>query len=248
MTFAGVNEPTELDRARDMFRTGLEHLIKAVDDGSLDQLGGMGLVALMQDQERARNLLSVIDHHIIAAAERLDLPTVLCQGSMRRVLTSVLGVSKREAACRVRAAETVGPRTSMLGERLAPVRSVLAAAQRSGAVSAEKVDIIERALEKVDRRGFDPAAIANGEALLTENARIFPPEDLKLLANRVVDGIDPDGTVPNDQLNEIAATFISGRPGTGPMSETSGSPEPPAPNSKPCSTRSPNPGSILPAK
>ena len=48
----------------------------------------------MQDFERLRNLLSVIDHHIIAAAERLDLPTVLCQGSMRRVLTSVLGVSK----------------------------------------------------------------------------------------------------------------------------------------------------------
>ena len=91
MTFAGTDEPTELDLARDMFRTGLDHLIKAVDDGSLDQLGGMGLVGFMQDQERARNLLSVIDHHIIAAAERLDLPTVLCQGRMRRVLTSVLG-------------------------------------------------------------------------------------------------------------------------------------------------------------
>ena len=121
---------------------------------------------------------------------------------MRRVLTSVLGVSKREAACRVRAAEAVGPRTSMLGEALEPVRPVLAAAQRAGEVSAEKVDIIERALEKVDRRGFDPADIADGEALLTENARMFPPEDLKLLANRVVDGIDPDGTVPDDQLNE----------------------------------------------
>ena len=84
---------------------------------------------------------------------------------------------------------------------------MLAAAQRAGEVSAEKVDIIERALEKVDRRGFDPAAIANGEALLTENARIFPPEDLKLLANRVVDGIDPDGTVPDDQLNEDRRYF-----------------------------------------
>ena len=58
---------------------------------------------------------------------------------MRRVLTSVLGVSKREAACRVRAAEAVGPRTSMLGEALEPVRPVLAAAQREGGVSAEKV-------------------------------------------------------------------------------------------------------------
>jgi len=32
--------------------------------------------------------------------------------------------------------------------------------------------------------------------LLTENAVLFPLEDLRLLANRVVDGIGPDGTVP----------------------------------------------------
>ena len=57
---------------------------------------------------------------------------MLCQGSMRRVLTSVLGVSKREAARRVRAAEAVGPRTSMLGEALEPIRPVLAAAQQAG--------------------------------------------------------------------------------------------------------------------
>ncbi len=161
----------------------------------------------MQEFERTRNRLSVVDHQTIAAAERLDLPTVLCQGSMRRVLTSVLGLSKREAACRVRAAEAVGPRTSMLGEALEPVRPVLAAAQQAGGVSAEKVGIIERALEKVDRRGFDPADIAEGEALLTEHAALFPPEDLRLLAGRVVDAIDPDGTVPNDQLNEDRRYF-----------------------------------------
>ena len=86
----------------------------------------------------------------------------------------------------------------MFGEPLEPVRSVLAAAQREGEVSAEKVAIIERALDMVDRRGFDPAHIGNGEALLTEHAVLFAPEDLKLLADRVVDGIDPDGTVPND--------------------------------------------------
>ena len=123
------------------------------------------------------------------------------------MLRSVLSVSKREAAGRVRAAEAVGPRTSMLGETLEPVRPVLAAAQQTGAVSAEKVDIIERALDKVDRRGFDPADIAAGEALLTEHAAVFPPEDLRLLADRIVDAIDPDGTVPNDQLNEDRRYF-----------------------------------------
>ena len=69
--------------------------------------------------------------------------------------------------------------------------------------------IIDRALDKVDRRGFDPADIAAGEKMLTEQAPVFPPEDLRLLADRVVDGIDPDGTLPNDQLNERPAVLSS---------------------------------------
>jgi hypothetical protein len=40
----------------------------------------------------------------------------------------------------------------MLGEALEPVRPVLAAAEQAGAVSAEKVAIIQRAVATVDRR------------------------------------------------------------------------------------------------
>jgi DNA invertase Pin-like site-specific DNA recombinase len=120
---------------------------------------------------------------------------------MRGVLTSGLSLSKAEAARRVRAAEAVGPRTSMLGEVLEPVRPLLAVAQQAGEVSAEKVSIIASALKRVDRRGFTPADIATGEQLLTEQAAVFPPEDLKLLADKLIDAIDPDGTLPNDELN-----------------------------------------------
>ena len=201
MSFDGADELRELSVARDAYRSSLDHLIKHVGNRTLDQLGVMGLVEFIQEMEQSRNIMALIDHQTIAAAERLDLPTALCQGSMRRVLTSVLSLSKAEAARRVRAAEALGPRTSMLGEVLEPIRPVLAAAQQTGQLSAEKVDIIERALDKVDRRGFDPADIADGEALLTEHAAVFPPEDLRLLAARVVDRIDPDGTLPNDELN-----------------------------------------------
>ena len=179
----------------------MNDLVKLLADGGLDGYDAGRLVGFMQEFERTRNRLSLIDHQIIAAGERLDLPTALCQGSMRRVLSSALGLSRGEAARRVRAAEAVGPRTSMLGEPLEPVRPVLAAAQQAGEVSAEKVAIIERALDKVDRRGFDPADLDAGEALLTEHAAVFPPEDLRLLADKVVDAIDPDGTLPNDELN-----------------------------------------------
>jgi hypothetical protein len=248
MTSEGVAELTPVDHAFAAIATHFEHLVKLLDDGGLDDFDHSRMVRFMQDSEQLRNRWSLIDHQVFVAAERLDLPTVLCQGSMRRVLTSVLSVSKGEAARRVRAAEAVGPRTSMLGEHLEPVRPVLAAAQQAGEVSAEKVAIIERALDKVDRRGFDPADIATGEALLVEHAALFPPEDLKLLADRFVDVIDPDGSVPDDQLNTDRRYFHLRPTRHGPMSGTSGSPAPPGPNSRRCWIRWRNPASIRPEK
>jgi hypothetical protein len=84
----------------------------------------------------------------------------------------------------------------MLGQPLAPRWPTLAAAQRDGAVSTEQVNLIERALAKVDHRGFDPADLEAGERLLTEHARTLGPKDLAIVAARVVDGIDPDAADP----------------------------------------------------
>ena len=155
----------------------------------------------MQGLERARNRLPLADHRIIADAERRDLPEALTQGNMVRTLTSTLRISPAEAVRRVRAAAAVGERTGMTGEPLGPVRPLLAAAQRAGEVNPEQVAVIERALGKVDGRGFDPAAIEEGEQLLTGFAATFGPKDLKMLADQVVNQIDPDGTLPDDQLN-----------------------------------------------
>ena len=202
MTDQGATEAQSVGRTLTTLVTGLDHLIKDVDDRGLEQLDDLGLIEFMHSFEQLRNRLSVVDHHIIVDGQRRDLPDRLCQGTMRRVLTSTLSLSKAEAGRRVRAAEAVGPRTSMHGETLEPVRPRLAAAQRDGQVSPEKVAIIARALGQVDRRGFDPADLDTGEKLLVEQAPVLPPEDLRILADRVVDAIDPDGTLPKDQLNQ----------------------------------------------
>ena len=121
---------------------------------------------------------------------------------MIRVLMSVLRLSPGESSRRVRAAAAVGERTSMLGQPLPPRRPHLAAAQHAGRVSPEQVSIIERALAQVDRRGFDPADIEEGEQLLVGFADIHAVNDLRILADQIMDRIDPDGTPPKDQLNQ----------------------------------------------
>jgi Domain of unknown function (DUF222)/HNH endonuclease len=198
---ADVSAPTPVDFAMDQFSTSLDHLIKVVQDGGLDYFTDLQLVTVMQTFERIRNRMPLVDHRFLADATSRNLPEVLTQGTMLRTLTTVLRLSPGEASRRVRAADAIGDRTSMLGQPLSPMRPHLATAQRQGEVSTEQVAIIERALAKVDRRGFDPADLEAGERLLTEHATTFGPKQLKMLADRVVDAIDPDGSLPDEQLN-----------------------------------------------
>ena len=189
-----------MDAAFDALRVGFEHLLKLVEDRALEEFDNTELVGFFLEFERFRNRLPLVDHQMIGAAGRRDLPGELCQSSLVQMLTGTLRISPAEAARRVRAAESLGERMSMLGEPLAPERPHLAAAQRDGDVSPEQVDMVARALGKVAGPGFDPADVEAGERILADYAAQLGPRDLGRLADRVVDGINPDGTRPDDRL------------------------------------------------
>jgi Domain of unknown function (DUF222)/HNH endonuclease len=194
-------EPNPVDLALEQLTTGLDHLIKLVEDGGLDSYDNAGLLGFLQSFERFRNRLPLIDHRAIRDAQARSLPDALTQTSLAKVLISALRLSPGDAHRRVKAAEAVGDRVNMLGQPLDPVRPVLAAAQRSGEVTPEQVHIISRALASVDRPGFDQGDIAAGEELLTGFAASFGPRELSALAEKTVDAINPDGTLAKEQLN-----------------------------------------------
>jgi hypothetical protein len=93
---AGVVEPTPTELALDALSTSLDHLVKIVEDGGLDAFDDAGLVGFLQDFERVRNRLPLVDHRVIGDATRRGLPDPLCQGSMARVLASALRISMPE--------------------------------------------------------------------------------------------------------------------------------------------------------
>lgn len=112
-------------------------------------------------------------------------------------------LSRAEAASRVRAAAALGPRTSMLGERLESQLPKVAAWQADGVVTVEKVAIVERAMATLARPGLDSEAVNTAEQLLTDYAPVLEPTELKRFAMRVVDAADPDGAEPvDDQLQQ----------------------------------------------
>lgn len=201
--------------ALDTFSTALGQLLGAVDTGGLDLLNDAELLSFFESFERCRNRMALVDHRLIDDAERRGLPDALTQPSMARLLVALLRLSPGEASRRVVAARACGERVSMQGEVLAPVRPQLAAAQRDGGVSSEQVHIIATALAKVDRPGLDAAAVTAGEGLLTGFAATFGAKDLKHLAEQTVDAIDPDGTLPPEQLSADRRHFSLRKGGDG---------------------------------
>jgi hypothetical protein len=197
----GRTEHGRLDLALDAFDTALNDVIETVETGGLDQLTANQKVEWWQRFETSRNRLPLIDHNLIADAEATDLPETYCSSTLTRFLVQVLQLSPGEAASRVRAAAAVGPRKSMLGEQLEPVLPSLAALQRAGVVTPEKVQIVERAMHKLTRAGLHPDAVETAEQLLTQYAPVLGPVELRRYALQVVDAADPDGPEPiDDQL------------------------------------------------
>jgi hypothetical protein len=190
---------TAMDAALDTLDTVLTDLINTVETGGLDQLSAAEKVAVWQRFEGLRNKLPVIDHSLIADAEASHLAEEYCSSTISQFLMRVLRLSHGEAASRVRAAAAVGPRSSVLGEKLEPQLPRLAAVQRDGAVSAEKVAIVERVMHKLSRPDLDAADVEQ----LTDHAPILNPADLRRFANAVINAADPDGPEPmDDQLQQ----------------------------------------------
>jgi Domain of unknown function (DUF222)/HNH endonuclease len=191
-------ECSQLDGALNALDIALNNLIDTVEGGGLDQLTAVEKISFWQHFEAFRNRLPLIDHSLLADARTHDLAGEYCFSSLSQLLSRMLRLSPSEAAARVRAAAAVGPRTSELGEALDPVLPELAVAQRTGAVSPELVQIVVRVMQKLDRPDLDRAEMAAVEQQLAKHAQQLGPKDLRLVADRMVDAVDPDSSAPVD--------------------------------------------------
>ncbi len=199
---AGHTERSPLDVALDAFDAALDGLIDTVEAGGLDQLTADQKISWWQRFETSRNQLPLVDHSLIADAEVSGLPGEYCFSSMSRFLVRMFQLSPGEAICRVRAAAALGPRTSMLGEALQPLLPKLAALQRAGEVTTEKVQVMERAMHQLSRPGLDPEDVEVAEQLLADHAPVLGPTELRRFALKVVDAADPDGPEPIDDQQQ----------------------------------------------
>ena len=103
----------------------------------------------------------------------------------------------------------------MTGPSLPPLSMHLAAAQRRGEITPEQVGVIDRGLQAVDHPGFDPEDVEAGEQILAHQGKSLGPAEPKIATQRVVDRIDPDGTLPDDERVRQARDFRMSRQADG---------------------------------
>jgi hypothetical protein len=178
-------------------------------------LSGPELLGLLAGIEVQVRRLPGVDHRLIADLEDRRVAAQLCQPNTAALLRGVLRLAPHVAKARVKAAADLGPRRTLTGEVLPALFERVAAAQAGGVISIEHARLITATIDRL------PYAVEaehgrEVEATLVEHAVNLDPAQLGVLARRVVDYLDPDGTLADDrdQQRARAATLNRNRDGS----------------------------------
>ncbi|WP_330218740.1 HNH endonuclease signature motif containing protein, partial [Mycolicibacterium obuense] len=169
----------------------------AILSQACDTLAHPELVALLSEVTAVVRSVPALEHQILAMLTTETEPRRLGEASWKKVLTTALRVSDKEAKRRLADAANLGPRQAMTGEPLPPVWEATAAAQSAGTLDVEHVAVIAKFHEDlpvwvdVDTRAAADRQLASLGAGLT-------PEDLRKAADRLAAMIDQDGPEPSD--------------------------------------------------
>ncbi len=164
----------------------------------LTSLPGDEVLALLRDLEVQKWRLAPVDHALNAEIDSRGLAHEHACRNTATLLTQLLRVSPAEATGRVRAAADLGPRRGLTGQVLPPVFEQVAAAQAAGTISSAHARVVTATIDAL------PAAVQVEhevwvQQFLVEQAVELDPSLLKQVARRVVDTLDPDGTLTEER-------------------------------------------------
>ncbi|MDA2895531.1 DUF222 domain-containing protein, partial [Mycolicibacterium sp. BiH015] len=137
-------------------------------------------------------------------------PHRLGEASWKKVLTTALRVSGREATRRLVRAKTLGPRRAISGEPLAPLWEATATAQAQGRLDEEHVSVIAK-FHKALPRWVDAGTRAQADAELARQGAGLDPENLAAAARYLLIRIDQDGPEPSEKDRKRSRGLRFGR-------------------------------------
>lgn len=179
------------------------------------------LLDLLRGVERLRRRLPAVEHRAIVELEVRGTAAKHLQRSTSALLAAALRLDPAQARARVRAAETLGPRTAITGEAQEPLLPGTARGQARGEIGEEQARTIVRALHALPH-DLEPELVRRGEADLAEHAAHLTPGELARTAERLVAHLDPDGSLTDDADRARRRELTIGRQGDDGMSPVRG--------------------------
>ncbi|MEV6768867.1 DUF222 domain-containing protein [Nocardia sp. NPDC051030] len=184
--------------------------VNALLDTSLTALPESDLTALLHEIETSTRQLAALGHRLLVEACERSLPQRVGAGSPVRFLEETLRLSHADAIARVNAAKHLGTWHDVSGRALAPMLAHTANAQAAGEISADHARVIAKITDRIPHlipREDREAA----EQILVELARSASPDDLIKVGARILDHLDPDGTLTDDSDRARLRGIVIGR-------------------------------------
>ncbi len=171
-------------------------VVSELADLPLDALDVPDLFTLLDTTEAARCQVPVIEHRAINRIAAQATPEQIGK-SLKKVLADRLRIKPGEARRRIADAEMLALRSAMTGEPLAPLWTATAAGQRAGEINADHVREIRRFFCQLPC-WVDGSTRERAERQLAENAAKHRPDELRMLAEKLADCINPDGNFTDE--------------------------------------------------
>jgi hypothetical protein len=193
----------------------------------LDTLTGAELLAIYERRQHAHRQDAAIDHTVLAHLRERFEPEAYGNTGLKDVLAQRLHLDTADAKRRLDAAGMLGPRWTFTGEELPAQWDDTSAALAKGLIDPAHVEVIRKFFTKLPP-WVDQAARADAEGDLARLAQGMCPEDLRQLADHLVEVIDPDGAEPDHDTQQAKRGLKMGRQRRDGMTPISGHLDPEA--------------------
>lgn len=134
---------------------------------------------------------------LVAELESRGIATAAGFGNTAKLLAGLFQLSAAEARQRVEHAAAVGSRHRLTGQNLPPKLPATAAAFAAGEIGAGQLRVITETIAALPL-SVPETARQRVESDLAGYARDFDPRRLRIIAQRIIDTLDPDGPEPPD--------------------------------------------------
>jgi len=174
-------------------------------DSLRETLGGLddkGIAQTLRDIESLSRRTHAVMLGVVAEADARGIAVEHGFRNTQRLLAGMLQLSAAEARTRVEQAVMVGTRRTITGETLAPRLPATAAALAAGAIGAGQLRVITETITALPASIPQPAR-DRAEADLAGYARDFDPRRLRIIAQRLVANLDPDGPSPGEDPTAV---------------------------------------------